>query len=269
MASPSAPAENPKASAEQAPKADAKAEAKAEAKSKEKVEGAAKETNDKVKDAIGPVLAKPEASASSSKPTWLEYTPLPNAPTGKNWKQAALLSAAVVNPVATGTIVGGVKATTWTWGKLSKLPGLRTVDRIGRAAYGAVKDGVSSTMNVALYPAKLIGTVGLNVAKGTVNTGRKSLLWAKEFVTDIFHETPGESKHILEQMYGGVKGLVSSILSLPRAYIETFKAHPKSVLAASLLAAGGVLSQGGFVNFSVQFAEGLIKIIQGIANKLI
>ncbi|MSR67944.1 hypothetical protein EXS65_03940 [Candidatus Peribacteria bacterium] len=263
----SAPAEAPKAHAEHGHKAGAETEAKAKAK----VEGGAKDAHDKVHAVVGHEIqkggdAETHGIVTEYKPI-LPYTPLPTAPDLGKVGKAALATAFVVNPVATSVIAGTVKVADFGWNKvLKKIPGFSLVDKGVRAAAGAAKEGVKNVWETATYLPKLGMTAGLNVAKGAVNTAFNVGKFAKEHLYDLVHETPGEAKNILEQMYGGAKKLVGGIFSIPSHYIEALKAHPKSVVLMTALGLGAFYTNG-IVETSIKVTEGFMKLLEFLISK--
>ncbi len=267
MSHPSAPPEAPKAHAEHGHKAAGETDAKAKAK----VEGGAKDTHDKVHAAVGHEIhkggdAEIHGIVTEYKPL-LSYSKLPDVPSGGTLGKAALTTAFVVNPVVTTVVAGTAKVADFGWNKvLKKIPGFSLLDKGVRAVGGAAKEGVRSVWETATYLPKLGMTAGLNVAKGTVNTLHRVGQFTNEHLHDLLHETPGETKNILEQVYGGGKKLISGILSLPSHYIDALKAHPKSVGLMTVLGLGAFYTNG-IVGTSIKVSEGLMKLLQFLVSK--
>lgn len=253
----------------------------------EKVDQYAKQAHDKVVKAgtptdnhdkaeqtdKGPDLsAKSEdgtAVVAESKPSpWLEYSALPARPAFGTVAKAGITAAAILNPVATGVVAGGVALHLKAWNFLKTRRPFSWIERGRVAAWDGVKSGVKSSWETATYLPKLAGTVVLNTGKGIVRGVIETSGWAWEKFTDIFEDTPGEAKHILEKIFDKVKETTGMALDVvigaPKWYLEHLLKQPIRTIIGSMVVIGAV-NGPGIVALSKHVVELVVKILEKFA----
>lgn len=264
----------PAAAPSEAPeKNDARGDAKEQGltPAEKKIAEYAKENHDKVVNAATPAegkdktadAPKPDINAKAadgasviaeSKPSgWLEYKSLPEGPSSSALATTAKVAAVVANPVVGGLVVGHL----WLWDKMKHTWPLRYVEKARASAWNVATSGLKNVWDTVTYLPRLGGIAALNVAK-SVPRGVSSVSgWAWEKFTDIFEETPGESKHVFEKLWDKTTEWAGKIIEAPFKiggwYLKNAFAHPWRTLTGTAFAAG-IIAYGP-LTFSEQMVE--------------
>ncbi len=217
----------------------------------------------------GPDLSAKSADGTAviaeSKPLkWLEYSELPTRPTFGTIAKAGITAAAILNPVATGVVAGGVALHLKAWNLLKTRWPFRYLEKAREKTWSTAKDLTKSAWETAVYLPKSAGIATLNVVR---SIGKVSG-WAWEKFTDIFHDTPGEAKHVLERIFDRVKQTAGAgldiLIGAPKWYLEHLLKQPIRTILGSMVVIGAV-NGPGIVALSKHVVELVVKILEKFA----
>lgn len=232
-----------------------------------------KETQDKVAKAAGKEMAEVHSGDDHQpykRPKFLEITKGREAPSwGKVAKTVGVAAAVAAPPVVIPAYLGA-KAVSKTWGFLKKFPVFSTIDKVGRSALGTGKELLSTAWETVTYfPVKAKEKI-VNGMKHTLATADYLRHHSWEFLKDIVHITPGETKNLIEHLvhtvFAGVNATLGAVTNFIPWYKKMLLTHPKSTLAGTAAVTGVLAASGGPIAFSKGLMETVLKILQKIAG---
>lgn len=272
MSAPAAPSKAPESPEKK------EGEKKADVKVETKVADTAKDTHAKVAHAAPDAIVKTDDDEDYKRPTFLEFKPMPKAPSWETLGYGAAGLMTVVNPVGGLAIAGTAKAGLSIWGKAKKYPPFSWVNKAGEKVVSGVQKMGSSLVETANYVTKVVTTPVIN----TVKLAARPIHYLFErFIVDL----PEDVLIILKQFFRlqdtakekiSWPAVMGRILFSPialgmkavRGYAKLWYDKPIQTLIGTAATVAAMNYAGGPAAFAGNFADYILKILNAIANKL-
>jgi hypothetical protein len=235
-----------------------------------KVEDARHDAHGKVEATVGahdlahpkePVVRHPQ------EPAW---KPLPRPDFGA-LKKTALMTAAVVNPVATGTVAAGYLG----WKGLAKFPPFRWIDQGVRKGLSTAKhvvtEGVSGVAKTLWYPFRLTGALAGNVLRVA---GRTTYTVLDATVLELYRDMTKAINHKFGFVEGtnllagaliGIKAGLVALAKYPFRLVEKvageLTAHPIRTTLAGIIAGAAIANPAAALAGVSQLFDAILKIL--------
>jgi hypothetical protein len=263
--------EKPKSSAEISPGSTDAVSAVAK-----KVDTAAKDTNQAVQNTVGDLPDFREHSTDYTVPEFLTNKPAPKL-SGRDMVIGGGVAAAAISPPVGLAALSAVGA----YSVLSRIPGLRTVDRMARAGLRGIGSGICSAYNVTTFPLRYVANKGANAVRTVI--GRPAH-YMYERTMDLLSDlrVALKQKHGIKDEKGelislpallvlSAKNLATDLMAAPvkllNWYGHAFKAHPFWTVGGTVFAAGVLASASPFTT-SVSLVTAGISVLQAFATWL-